>query len=312
MKKKSLISNELFTDYKAVVIGADLVERGEVDIENIELMPIGGDKRAFSKDLNEGYYYYSNNRSVSRYRLEVNRESLYDMLPEGLFHSPPKGSSSLDEEGMIQDIIDRRAEEKDARLFFSPFDLELNHIRLISEIYENRLDKRTTYNELNQIFQLGWHEFNLLNKEQSIIWMHLLPEINQKRNDLVFISNVLSALFNLPFLLQDVTHQVKPVTIEKEHLFILGQGSLGIDSIIGQNFIPENDRLLVEIGPASAHEVISLMPGKHQRKILDMALDYLIPVDTEIEISFVHSSANQPSILSEESPDVYLGYTVYL
>ncbi|MET0571502.1 MAG: type VI secretion system baseplate subunit TssG [Pedobacter agri] len=312
MKKKSLASNELFTDYKAVTFGAELVEGGIVDIDKIEILPVGGDTRAFSKDLKGSHDYYSDSRLSTRHRIEINREGLYDMLPEGLFHHIPKGNSALDEEAMIKDIIQRREEEKNARLFFSPFDIEINHIRMIAELYENRLDKWNIYNDMNQIFQLGWEEFRLLNNKQSIIWMHLLPEISQRRNDFNFLSQILNALFDTSFTITDMNDKKRMVSISSEHLQVLGQGSLGIDTISGDEFPSENDRINITIGPCSPELIVSFMPGRHQRKILDMVVDYLIPFDTDIDFTFVHHPRNQSSSLDEESAEVYLGYTVYI
>lgn len=312
MKKESLVNNELFTDYKSVAFAADLVERGIVDINNIEIIPIGADKRAFAKDINRASEYFSEQRFHNRLRIETNRESLYDMLPEGLFHRPPKGSSSLDEEGMMIDVRERREEEKQARLFFSPFDLELNHLRLICELYENRLDQKTTYEELNHIFEFGWEEFNLLNKEQTIIWMHLLPEIQQKRNDFNFISKVLTALFNVNIHLIDTSSKIQPALISEHAQVVLGKGALGIDTIIGDHFLPENSQVSVEIGPANPEDIVSFMPGKKNRRIIDMALDYLIPVDTDVSIDFLTEQNRKETAFEEDGPNVFLGYTVYL
>jgi hypothetical protein len=312
MKKDVLANNEIFTDFKAVAKAADLIERGMVGQELIEVVPIGGDKRAFTKDIEQSYAYFSEKRRQDRIRIETNRESLYDMLPEGLFHKPPTGSAGMDEESMILDVRHRREEEKQARLFFSPFDAELNHIRVMTELYENRLDKRTTYTDLNRVFGYGWEEFSLLNKEQSIIWMHLLPDINQKRNDIGFISNVLSALFNLPITITDTSQMIKPMAIAEELQISLGNSALGIDTIIGNDFLPDNDQLTIEIGPSSPARLLAFMPGNDSRKILDMALDYLIPVETEVTINISISDSFKETALVEDSPTVYLGYTVYL
>jgi len=312
MKKGNLIDNELFTDYKAAAKAADLIERGIIDAENIEILPLGADKRAYAKEIEQTSTYFSEQRRTERIRIEVNREGLYDMLPEGLFHRPPSGSSSLDEEGMIQDVRTRREEEKTARKFFSPFDAELNHMRMMIELYENRLDKKTAYTDLNRLFEFGWDEFRLLNREQSIIWMHLLPEIHQKRNDIDFIGQLLTALFNIPFNLINSSHQVKPVAIQKDLQMELGKSDLGINTIIGPDFMPDHDQLSLDIGPASAEDLLQFMPGSTQREILDMVLNYLVPVETEVVIDLRISEDQKIGTLDAESPNVFLGYTVYL
>ncbi|TDO24916.1 type VI secretion system baseplate subunit TssG [Pedobacter duraquae] len=312
MKKETLINNELFTDYKAVARAADLIERGIIDPERIEIVPTGAQKRAYAKDIEQVVQYHSDYRRQDRIRIEVNREGLYDMLPEGLFHRPPRGSSGMDEDGMIKDVRERREEEKKARLFFSPFDAEINHLRMMTELYENRLDKRTTYTDLNRVFELGWEEFRLLNKEQSIIWMHLLPEIQQKRNDTDFVAHVLSALFNIPFEIRNTTDEIKPAAVDADLQMQLGRGSLGIDTIIGSHFQPDNEQITIAIGPAVAEDLIDFLPGKHNRKIMDMALEYLIPMETDICIDMQTDTRFQESILSADGANVYLGYTVYV
>jgi hypothetical protein len=312
MKKETLINNELFTDYKAVAQAADLIERNVIEADRIEIIPVGPDKRAFAKDIENAHVYYSEKRRHDRIRINTNRESLYDMLPEGLFHRPPTGSAGMDEESMIKDIRDRREEEKQARLFFTPFDAEINHVRIMTELYENKLDKKTTYSDLSQIFEFGWDEFNLLNKEQSIIWMHLLPEIQQKRNDIDFVSKVLTALFNLPIAIVDATASVTPIKIADELQMQLGSGALGIDTIIGNSFMPEHESFNINIGPTSPQELVNFIPGQKNRAILDMAISYLMPVDTEVNVELLTAVDFQETVLSTDGESVYLGYTVYI
>lgn len=312
MKKEILVHNELFTDYKAIAHAADLIEREIIDADRIEIIPVGPDKRAFAKDIESSEAYYSEKRRQNRIRISANRESLYDMLPEGLFHRPPTGSAGMDEESMIKDIKDRREEERHARLFFTPFDAEINHVRIMTELYENKLDKKTTYADLSQIFEFGWDEFNLLNKEQSIIWMHLLPEIQLKRNDIDFVSKVLTALFNLPILLVDASANVSPVQIADDMQMQLGGSALGIDTIIGDSFIPDNEAYHINIGPTIPQELIKFIPGQPDRAILDMAISYLIPVDAEVSVELLTAADFQETLLTDGGESAYLGYTVYI
>ncbi|MBC6112730.1 type VI secretion system baseplate subunit TssG [Pedobacter fastidiosus] len=312
MKKEILINNELFTDYKATAKAADLIERNVIDADQIEVVPIGPDKRAFAKDIETSKIYYSENRRHNRIRIDTNREGLYDMLPEGLFHRPPTGSAGMDEESMIKDIRERREEEKQARLFFTPFDAEINHVRIMTELYENKLDKKTTYSDLSRIFEFGWEEFNLLNKEQSIIWMHLLPEIQQKRNDIDFASNVLKALFNLPIAVVNATAQLTGIKIEDSMQMNLGRSALGIDTIIGDRFMPEHESFNINIGPNSPEELIKFIPGEKNREILDMAVSYLFPVDAELNVELLTAPDFQETLLSEIGGSAFLGYTAYI
>lgn len=312
MKKDKILNNELFTDFKAVALAADLIEREIIEAENVEVIPVGSDKRAFAKDIEQSQSYYLESRRQNRLRIQVNREGLYDMLPEGLFHRPPKGSSAMDEEGMIKDIRERREEEKAARLFFSPFDVELNHARVMAELYENMLDKKTTYTELNRIFEKSWAEFDLLDKRQSIIWMHLIPEIQQRRNDMPFISKILNALFNLPVEISDNSNHIKLIAIDAQMQMQLGKSALGIDTIIGKEFMPEHEAIKVKIGPAHPSSLISFIPGGKNRAVLEMALSYLVPIDTEVQTELLTDPSFRQTTLSQNGEASYLGYTVFL
>ncbi len=312
MKNKRLINNEIFTDYKASVFAASLIEDELIDKDKIEIIPLGPGKRAFSKEINTTDFYYANNRRQERLRIEINRESIYDMLPEGLFHQAPRSSIGLDEEAMIEDIKIRREEERLARLFFSPFDAEINHIKVINELYESKLDKKVDNAHLNKIFEFGWEEFNLLNYKQGLIWMHLLPEIQHKRNDIEFVSKILSLLFEVNIEVFNISTDIKPTPLSNDLQVKLGEGQLGINTIIGSDFMPDNDLYRINIGPASPGTLITFMPGESNRNIMEMALSYLLPIDVDIDFNPMQFSEMQESILDTESESSYLGYTVFI
>lgn len=312
MEQGLYLKNELDTDFKATTKAAELIESGEYQSDQIAILPAGAKQRAYAKEI-EGYsFFYSESKRKECLNIETNQEGLYDMLPEGLFHNPPTGSSGLSEQQMIDDVQLRRAEEKDARKFFMPFEAELNYLRTVLELYENRLDKKTTYSDLTRIFGAEWKEFELLDKEQSIIWMHFLPLIHQKRNDLVFLGQLLSILFKVPFevVVNDASNGL--TAIDENMQFKLGFGSLGIDSIIGSSFNSGDEEIYINIGPADTHRLINFMPGTGHSYIIDLAVSYLVPVETLVKVNLIANEANKMGALGADSDNAFLGYTVYL
>lgn len=306
------LKNDLNTDYKVISKAAELIENGEFDTDQIAVLPIGGRQSAFAKDIGKHSFYYSESKRKNCLNIEVNREGLYDMLPEGLFHLPPTGSSGFSEEEMIADVQLRRTEEKDARKFFMPFEAELNYLRTILELYENRLDKRTSYNDLTRIFCAEWKEFELLDNEQGIIWMHLLPLINERRNDLAFLSQLLSLLFKVPVQVQLNSSGIKKAAILEKMQFKLGGGKLGVDTIIGDNFISDEEEIIISIGPANTDKLVHFMPGTANAYIIDLAVSYLLPIESEVNIDLLPDSKNQIGTLGADSNNSFLGFTVYL
>lgn len=312
MKEGLHLENDLHTDFKGTTIAAELIEQAGFQDDQIAVIPVGAKQRAYAKEMAGNSVYYSESKHRECLNLEIHREGFYDMLPEGLFHRPPIGSSGISEEQMIEDVQLRRAEEKDARKFFMPFEAELNHLRTLLELYENRLDKKTTYKDLTRIFAAEWREFELLDKEQSIIWMHLLPVIHQKRNDIDFLGRLLTVLFKVPVQIVLKSSNVKPKPIAESMQFKLGSGALGIDSIIGDNFLTDEEEIQINIGPTDTTKLLNFMPGTVHSHIIDLAVSYLIPIETEVKVNLVASQTNRIGSLGKDSENTFLGFTVYL
>jgi len=312
MKKELQIQNELDTDYKATAKVAELLEYGDVDREEVAILPVGPQRSAYAKDIHSYNVYYAGTVLKDRLTVAVNREGLYDMLPEGLFHVAPARSSGLSEVEMMADIQLRRNEEKDARRFFMPFETELYHMRTLLEWYENRLDKKTAYNDLSMIFGREWKEFELLDNAQRIIWMHLLPVIQQKRNNAQFIGSLLSVLFNIPVQVSVNPASAVPVTVDDSMRCKMGSGALGSDMVIGSRFVCEGEEMQIQIGPADSARLLDFLPGARYARLIDTVTDYLVPIETNIKIELITSEEDRIGSLGADSANTILGYTVFL
>jgi type VI secretion system protein ImpH len=306
-----LTINQLDTDFAAPAVAAAMIENDEVGMDQVVIVPRGASGRPYSKEIESISNYNSEHKRKSCIRIEINKEGLYDMLPEGLFHSPPI-SGNLSEEEMIDDIRLRRTEEREARLFFSVIEAEINHMRVISALYENRLDKRDAYNELFGLLNSGWEEFNWLSNEQSRVFAHLLAVIHQQRNNLPFIEEALRLMINKTVRLSWVIGKLK--TSDKiEHPEVkLGQCSLGINTVITGDLIEYAEKLHVEIGPMDPAEALSFVPGSHNDRVIQMIFSYFLPADTIFETDIQVAPELQKGVIGYLSDNACLGYTVFL
>lgn len=304
--------NQLDTDYKAVTLAAELIEQGLVNADGVIILPVGAQQRAYAKEIAEVSNYTSLYRNREMLAIHVNREGLYDMLPEGLFHQPPASSVMITEEAMIKDIVIRREEEKQARAFFAPLEAELYHIRTIVELYESRLDKKSTYHELVNIFLKEWEEFKCFNNEQMVILMHVLPVIHEQRNNLPFISNVLGIMFKTDF---EIRYQLRNNSFASKELdqleTKLGEGVLGVNFIAGRVNEQEDD-LVINIGPLTAGHMLEFLPGTRSAEALDVLLSYFIPLQTTVNTSYLVGPDDQKMVLGFEADNACLGFTTYL
>ena len=311
MKKELNLLNDLGTDFKATTKVAELLENGDWDKDQVIILPLGAKRSAYAKDINGHSSYHSENMLKDCLIVEVNREGLYDMLPEGLFHVPAR-SSGFSELEMMEDVQLRRNEEKDARKFFMPFEAELNHMRMLLEWYENRLDKKTSYNDLSMIFGAEWKEFEGLDNDQRIIWMHLLPVIQQKRNDRHFLGEFLAVLFNIPVTVTLNPSVAIQIPIDETSQFKMGGGALGTDTVIGNSFESDREEIQINVGPADGDKLLGFLPGNRYARLLDIVTSYLVPVETEMKIELVVSAENRVGSLDPGSANSILGFMAYL
>jgi len=304
--------NQLETDFKAVTLAAELIEQGSATADNVVILPLGPKKRAYAKEIDSINSYTSVHRNRQMLAININREGLYDMLPEGLFHQSPASSIMITEEAMVKDIVTRREEEKQARLFFAPLETELYHIRTVVELYENRLDKKSDYDELVNIFLKEWREFKCFTNQQMVILMHVLPVIHEQRNNLDFISSVLSIMFDATFELQYELKSSALANAEANQLSTkLGTGILGVNFIAGQVFEPEEE-LIITIGPVTSDQMLNYLPGTRTAEALEVLLSYFIPLQTTINTRYVVEPYYQKTVLGFEEENSCLGFTTYL
>ncbi|WP_374948625.1 type VI secretion system baseplate subunit TssG [Mucilaginibacter sp.] len=304
--------NLLDTDFKAVAYAASLIDRGEINADQLMILPVGPMQRSYSKEIAGISTYQSAYRNRSMTSITINREGLYDMLPEGLFHNPPASSVMITEEGMIKDIRERREQEKQARLFFAPFEAEIYQLRTTIELYETRLDKKSEYNELVNIFLTEWQEFKCFSNRQMIILMHVLPVIHEQRNNLVFISGILSIMFNVDFDLQyHLTRDTAMAAQTAQMEGRLGSCTLGVNFIAGNVYEPEEE-LLIKVGPISAQQMLTFLPGTTTAEALNVLLNYLVPLGIATEMVFDVEPEYQKLVLGVGHDNACLGFTTYL
>src|SRR5947209_17161297 len=78
--------NEIETDFRAEVIGAEMIENGS-PADRVLVVPLGALNRPQSKDIEGVEQEISEYDNKEFILIKNNREGLYDKLPEGLFHT---------------------------------------------------------------------------------------------------------------------------------------------------------------------------------------------------------------------------------
>ena len=145
--------NHLKHDIKAEVIAAEIVENGLSPAE-IVIIPDGSFRRKYSRDVTYAEVIKSEN-GQKILGIHVTRDGLYDSLPEAIFHDQPNEPLISGHE-MAKLSKKQKIEEKEARLFFLPFENEIFYHRTQIEVEERKILHRFSENLFNDIYPQFW------------------------------------------------------------------------------------------------------------------------------------------------------------
>jgi hypothetical protein len=287
MKSESVtnnIANAFSDDYKAEVIAAELINN-EVPADQIMIVMLGPAKRPFRKDVDAVLEELSDYNNKEYTLITTHKEGIYDMLPEGLFHSPVLPNSATTQKDVIENMKRYRREEQNARRFFLPYEAGINHLRIQLALYESRMDKQALHNEMVDLFKDRWEIFTHLNSDQANVLLRILPLVHDLRDDYSAASLIFELIFSPPI---NIYSQAKEMTEPESFMFSKLDGAvLGIDFTTGNEYYHlGEDEIVVNIGPLDNEQLSRFAPGKRNRKILDVLSDYFLPVHMDIKTVF--------------------------
>lgn len=304
-----MTANTLETDFKAEVVASGLKERG-YDPERTLIIRQGDSRRGFSKDIDCIHTEYSQYDLTDYLHLYVNRKSIYDELPEGIFHRNIYYKDKHSKSEVLDEIRIHREEEYFVRRFFKPFEIVIDQILVNFQHKERRFDKMNVHEDYIGIFSETWPVLNLLPLKQAVMFIKMLPFLETITNSLDKISQIMSILLDVPV---NVKRGNKSHTVVDEELIPgLGECMLGETMILGNSFDDGYFRILVEIGPISAKRVEFFIEGSRGQNILKILNGMLLPADKEIEIRYIIEQDDAIFRLSDEENVSYLGINTYL
>jgi hypothetical protein len=280
----NILADTFDVDFKAEVIAAELIDNN-VPAEQIMILMLGARKRAFSKDVDTVTDEISDYNNKEYTLITTHKEGIYDMLPQGLFHSPTLAKNATTQEEIIANIKKHRVEESNARRLFLPFEAAINHLRVQMALFESRLDKGAHHNDLVNLFKNHWGIFKYLDTAQSDIFLQILPLIHDMRDDYDAAAVVIELLLAVPV---KITGRLQESLKCKKPVFSsLNDTQLGINFTTGNEvYNGGEDEIVVTIGPMDNARLKQFMPGTKNGKILESLFDYLLPVHVDINTSF--------------------------
>jgi hypothetical protein len=120
---------ELKTDFRAEVIAVSLLRKDD-DLAKIIIDRLGNSQRGHTKDLYNVTEIYGSVSHGAQIAIQSFRHSIYDSMPENVFHPPTLGGVGKSSAEIVGEIRLQRKREQDARKFFKPFEQEISYIEM--------------------------------------------------------------------------------------------------------------------------------------------------------------------------------------
>jgi hypothetical protein len=301
--------NTASSDFKAEFVAASLIENG-YDPSRIILTREGAGKRGYAKDIEEISLLCSEHDLLDYLHIKTNREGIYDILPEGLFHQTINRKINKDKEEIVDEIKIHREEEFFARKFFRLFEIEMDHVLTDITLLEIAFDKRMSYSNYVNAFIPFWPVIELLERKQAVLFLHIVPILHRIRDSYAAIEASLSLILDVPVHLEPIILEKKDSNDVFESK--LGDCRLGIDFILGNTFNDGLYDMKIWIGPMPALKMKQFLEGEIADRILNELCRLFIPSNVFIVKEYILDPEDSVFILSSEEKSTWLGINSYI
>jgi hypothetical protein len=293
------IPNILPRDYRNLqleILCAELLRQG-LSFDQLRLQLNSNFKKSYHGDIEEIVHSLSEHSFREELQVSANRNSIYDRLPEGLFHQP-LGHSRVSNAAAMKDEHRRyREEEKEARKFFQPYDQEIFRYHLLVEQAEQTMSINLLRGNVNETWQHFWDLPEKLPEEANDAFVRILPWCFLISGDLALTKNALQ------FILAKKV-EAKAYWQVKHHThhapFRLGNSVLSNNTILGQHYLMPALHWHFTIHDLTVAERAQYTTGRPMGLLLDRFTDIFLPIHicTTFELTPMdEATAGQDEIL---------------
>jgi hypothetical protein len=308
LKEIAISINHLKHDIRAEVIVAEIIENG-LNPAEIIIIPDGSFRRKFSKDVTYAEVIESEN-GQRVLGIHVTRDGLYDSLPEAIFHhqSVEPLTSGHD---MAKLSKKQNTEEKEARLFFLPFENEIFYHRIQIELEERKLLHRFSENLFDDIYPQFWKLDRTLPKKlvsRLVLFLHLTHKIVGNRYlTAKCLEIIIEEDVNVSYIRNHHSGKNIPGSPGRK---TSGLGSTGLgENFICGDYMSDSDPVMnFEIGPLMNSSIKDYLENSTYSRFLNCFYSFFVPVEMNAVTTIKVSDAQRQFTLNDAQSDVILGY----
>lgn len=264
--------------FRAEAICAGLIESG-VELEKITVHAKGGFKKSFSSDVSEMVA----TETDCSFEMVVNRDGIYDKLPEGLFHQT-RGNSRI---RTVQDAVDEhkrfKEEERQARSFFAPIEQLLFRYQVFVEAEERDALFTLQSGRRDPAWFRFWNFNEPLPEEEAGRMLQLMPYLQFIKGNPASTEAALGHILNKNVALRQ---EERTGSITMQHPAALAEMQMGINSALGQNTLELFPCWIFTIEGASGDEMQPFVKQPNKTTILQKFEDLFIPFEMDVQFEF--------------------------
>jgi hypothetical protein len=297
---KKTIEQKYQTNVRAEAFVAELLEN-DIPLEQIITLRKGGFRQRFSNDIDSVQRNSLDYLNGDQFTLLLNRDSMYDKLPEGLFHQTKGGTYNRSLENMLAEHRQYKEEEKYARKFFSPLEHEFFTYAVEIELEERRMMRSMLSGEFTSSFYTFWDIDDRIPRAFAAIMIKMIPWIPQIMGHREATRKALELMSGQSVSLEEQILTTQ--TAAREGLSI-GSGMLGTDSVLGHSYDEASLQWIFRFHHLDEVNMACFVHDPAYRLFLQRFEDLFIPLETEVIFNFEQSH--------EIQKEQYLGHDFVL
>lgn len=310
LEKRRLLHDiqALGADYLASVIAAELVDRG-VAVDSIFFRNESTFRRAVAKDIADISWNTDGSGADDLLLFDLNREGIYDMLPEAMVHT--QGRKQRSDDAAYKHGRELRRQEREARKFFSPLENEFHHRSLRLELTERELIEKSNPRRNREFFNYFFEDGVALSDQQLLVLLYILPLSHKIRGDADLIGLCVSRILGCE------ARVVRRWTMHRYQLPAswirpLGAGTLGADTVLHERCDMPIRRFELHIDNLQESDYKDYTgKGKHLN-VLHFILPYFFPATAEYRIVLNPAQSDARLKTGDAEAHSYLGFNSYI
>lgn len=292
----STYEKQIISQLKAEVVCAELVSQ-DIPFDNIRYIPTGSFRKSYRADID------TINHSENGMDIVVNRDGLYDKIPEGVFHQT-RGNSGTRVNEMVAEHKRYKAEEKNARRFFNPFEQEFFRYSLMVEQMERNLTGSLQDENMLSLFRRLWNIDANLPKDATQRFLNMIPWAATIKNNLLLSAQTLEFILNKSVSFEELIKEERIISANEG---ILGSGALGMDATIGNYVSVPLWIWKFTINDIEEDEMITYTSDEPYGVLLKTFETFFLPL--EIDALFEY---NTKTMEAQSLNETFLGYNLTL